>query len=95
MKTTAGPGCYGIVTTCNDSDTALPSTRNRKVLDFYGRVLRRKRAPMGDSGGGWTVHTLGDGLAGSYSSAIAFAPDGAIWLGSARFEPTRMENTRG
>jgi streptogramin lyase len=41
----------------------------------------------------WTTYTPDNGPASSIGSAIAFAPDGAIWFGTTRFQPTQAEGT--
>jgi ligand-binding sensor domain-containing protein len=44
------------------------------------------------AGDRWTIYTAGDGQLcdGGYGDAIAFAPEGAIWFGTMRFQPARM-----
>jgi hypothetical protein len=40
----------------------------------------------------WMTYTADDGLVcdSSCGDAIAFAPDGAIWFGTTRFQPAQM-----
>ncbi|MFB0536498.1 MAG: two-component regulator propeller domain-containing protein [Anaerolineae bacterium] len=47
----------------------------------------------GASDEAWTTYTPDNGPASSIGSAIAFAPDGAIWFGTTRFQPTQAEGT--